>query len=119
VTGFAREPAQLAYFSVPAPARGTDKKANGAAGVVFDKLSDDRNDRIIDVHHSEQNFVFRVIEIAEAGEVLVAFAVQPPDRFQDADRGREPRVAVDRTAEISPGAEQRSHVVKQGYNSAD
>src|SRR5579885_1387935 len=37
------------------------------------------------VAEAKQDFIFRVIEPAEAGKILISFPVDAPNRFQDAD----------------------------------
>ena len=69
------------------------------------------NRRILLVRHAEQNFEFRIVLPAEACVIFVGFAVEPADRFQDADWRSEIRRAAGRLRKNRTAGDDRADVV--------
>src|ERR1700683_3336413 len=80
---FANHAAKLVDFIAGAHWLRTDEQSNRALGKIGDYFFDYRNRGIALITHAKQNFEFRVILIAEARVVFVAFAIQAVNGFQD------------------------------------
>ena len=78
------------------------------------QLLDDRQHRFVVRIDAEDNFVLRIIQAAETGEIFVRVRIEAAERLQDADRRSEARVRrARRLAEISPGAVDRDQVINE------
>src|SRR6202023_1955275 len=66
-----------------------DQQTNGSLRKILNYFLDDGDSRIIGIRDAEKHLEFLIILAAEACVIFVGFAVQPADRFEDADgRGK-------------------------------
>jgi len=72
---FLHQPAQAVHLAVGSNSRDSLDQPDGAAGEIRLQLPDNRHCRIINIGHGKNNFVFRVIQAAKAGEILVGILV--------------------------------------------
>ena len=86
----ANHPAELIDLVAHAQRFRANQQANGDArgksGMMF---LNDRDGRFVGIRHAKKNFEFGIVLAAETCVIFVGFAVQPADRFQNAERRAE------------------------------
>ena len=85
VAGLADHAAELVDLVACAARVRANEQADRAPREIGDQFPYDRNRRLLVIGDAEQDFEFGIILAAEAGEVLVGFAIQTANRFQNAD----------------------------------
>ena len=86
VRGFFGQAGELGALVVGGLAPGADDGADVDSGEISGNALDDGQRRIGSITDTEKNFVLRIVEAAEAGEVFVSLGVEAAYRFEDADR---------------------------------
>ena len=113
VFGFANEAAEFGDFVIGSVAAGAVKDADGAMGEFANEFFKNGDDGIFGVGDAEEDFVFGVIEAAEAGEVCVGVGIEAADGFEDADGWGE-SVGFEGAGEKAEGAVKDEDVVDGG-----
>lgn len=86
VFGLAVPANHVVYLRVRTDPEISDDQARGRGRMIGDQALDHRNNRVVRVRHGEDDFVIRIIEAKEAGEILKDPAFGALERLKNGDR---------------------------------
>ena len=86
---FAHHAAKFIYLVARAERLRANQQTNRTLGKIHNNFLNYRDGRIAVIGNAEENFEFRVILAAEACVILIRLAVEPVNRFENADRRSE------------------------------